>query len=143
MYGEPVNVQSRDDGRPVRFVWRGRLYTVRAILEHWVVNREWWQDPSPAEPAAGPPEQPSAAQPKQPKQPKQPDQPAPPDQPTPPDQRTPPDQPEQPGQPEPSSAGQPELEFWRVEASPGQGITAGAYELRRDAATDAWTLRVS
>jgi hypothetical protein len=131
MYGEPVNVQSRDDGRPVRFVWRGRLYTVRAILEHWVVNREWWQDPSPAEPAAGPPEQPSAAQPKQPKQPKQPDQPAPPD------------QPEQPGQPEPSSAGQPELEFWRVEASPGQGITAGAYELRRDAATDAWTLRVS
>jgi Family of unknown function (DUF6504) len=131
MYGEPVNVQSRDDGRPVRFVWRGRLYTVRAILEHWVVNREWWQDPSPAEPAAGPPEQPSAAQPKQPKQPKQPDQP------------TPPDQPEQPGQPEPSSAGQPELEFWRVEASPGQGITAGAYELRRDAATDAWTLRVS
>jgi len=137
MYGEPVNVQSRDDGRPVRFVWRGRLYTVRAILEHWVVNREWWQDPSPAEPAAGPPEQPSAAQPKQPKQPDQPKQPKQPDQPT------PPDQPEQPGQPEPSSAGQPELEFWRVEASPGQGITAGAYELRRDAATDAWTLRVS
>jgi Family of unknown function (DUF6504) len=90
MYGEPVNVQARDDGRPVRFVWRGRLYTVRAILEHWVINREWWQDPQP------------------------------------------------PG----SEPGQPELEFWRVEAAPGQGITAGVYELRRDAAADAWTLRL-
>ena len=69
VYGEPVNVQARDDGRPARFVWRGRLYTVHAILEHWVINREWWQDPE-AEP------------------------------------------------------GQPELEFWRVEASPGQGMTA-------------------
>jgi Family of unknown function (DUF6504) len=87
VYGEPVNVQARDDGRPARFVWRGRLYTVHAILEHWVINREWWQDPE-AEP------------------------------------------------------GQPELEFWRVEASPGQGMTAGVYELRRDAGTDAWTLRL-
>ena len=87
-YGEPANVQARDDGRPARFVWRGRLYTVRAILEHWVINREWWQDPG-------------------------------------------------------AEAGQPELEFWRVEASPGQGMTAGVYELRRDAATDAWTLRIS
>jgi hypothetical protein len=87
VYGEPVNVQARDDGRPARFVWRGRLYTVRAILEHWVINREWWHDPE-AEP------------------------------------------------------GQPELEFWRVEASPGQGLTAGVCELRRDAATDAWTLRL-
>jgi Family of unknown function (DUF6504) len=88
MYGEPVNVQARDDGRPVRFVWRGRLYTVRAILEHWVVNREWWHDPE-AEP------------------------------------------------------GRPELEFWRVEAAPGQGLPAEVYELRRDVATDAWTLRLS
>jgi hypothetical protein len=48
-YGEPVNVRARPDGRPIRFVWRGRLYTVRAILEHWVINREWWQDPG-AEP---------------------------------------------------------------------------------------------
>jgi Family of unknown function (DUF6504) len=45
VYGEPVNVQARADGRPVSFVWRGRLYTVQAILEHWVINREWWQDP--------------------------------------------------------------------------------------------------
>jgi hypothetical protein len=44
-YGEQVAVRARADGRPVRFVWRGRLYTVRAILEHWVISREWWQDP--------------------------------------------------------------------------------------------------
>ena len=90
VYGEPANVQARDDGRPARFVWRGRLYTVRAILEHWIINREWWQEP-PAEP----------------------------------------------GQAEP---GQPELEFWRVEAAPGPGLTAEVYDLRRDAA-GAWTLR--
>ena len=92
VYGEPVNVQARDDGRPVRFVWRGRLYTVRAILEHWVINREWWQDPEdPKDPGSGP--------------------------------------------------GQPELEFWRIEASSGQGLPSAVYELRRDAVTNAWTLR--
>jgi MFS family permease len=85
-YGEPVDVQYREDGRPVRFVWRGRLYTVRAIVEHWVINREWWQQPE--------------------------------------------------GEPR-----QPELVFWRVEASPGQGLAVGVYELRRDVAADTWTLR--
>ena len=118
-YGEPVNVQARDDGRPVRFVWRGPLYTVRAILEHWVVNREWWQDRGPSE--APRPEQPEPV----------PEQPEPmPEQPG----------PEQPG-PEQPGPEQPELEFWRVEASPGQGMSAGVYELRREAAADAWTLR--
>jgi hypothetical protein len=99
VYGEPVNVQARDDGRPVRFVWRGRLYTVRAILEHWIINREWWQDPGVSG-SEGP---------------------------------------QGPQGPEP---GQPELEFWRIEASPGPGMTAGVYELRRESATDAWTLRL-
>jgi Family of unknown function (DUF6504) len=89
VYGEPVQVRARDDGRPARFVWRGRLYTVRAILEHWVVNREWWRDP----------------------------------------------------QAEPGERGQPELEFWRVEAASGAGPTAGVYELRREPATGNWTLR--
>ncbi|HTX27753.1 MAG TPA: DUF6504 family protein [Streptosporangiaceae bacterium] len=98
VYGEPVNVQARDDGRPSRFVWRGRLYTVRAILEHWVINREWWQalqDPQ---------------------------------------------DPQDRGDPAPEP-GQPELEFWRIEASSGPGVAPGVYELRRDAATNAWTLR--
>ena len=90
-YGEPVEVQARKDGRPTRFVWRSRLYTVRAILEHWVINREWWRDPGGQEVLG-------------------------------------------------SEPGQPELEFWRVEAAPGQGMPPGVYELRRDAA-DTWTLR--
>ena len=84
VYGEPVDVQVRDDGRPARFVWRGRLYTTRVILEHWVINRERGQDPGP---------------------------------------------------------GQPQLEFWRVEAAPGPGTTTDVYELRREAAINAWTLR--
>ena len=90
VYGESVQVHARADGRPLRFVWRNRLYVVRAILEHWVINREWWRDP------AG-------------------------------DQGTGP--------------GQPELEFWRVEAAPGQGMTPRVYELRQDVATGSWTLR--
>jgi len=92
VYGEPVQVHARADGRPLRFVWRSRLYVVRAILEHWVINREWWREPE-----AG----------------------------------------------TDTGAGQPELEFWRVEAAPGQGLAPGVYELRQDLAAGAWTLRVS
>jgi len=92
VYGEPVEVRARADGRPVRFVWRSRVYAVRAILEHWVINREWWRDPGAGTEAG---------------------------------------------------AGQPELEFWRVEAAPGQGRTSEVYELRRDAVTGVWTIRLS
>lgn len=88
VYGEPVEVQTREDGhRPARFVWRGRSYAVRSVHEHWVVNRDWWREDSPGQV-------------------------------------------------------QPELEFWRVEASadaePG---VSGTYELRRDVAAGTWTLR--
>jgi hypothetical protein len=100
VYGEPVQVHARPDGRPLRFVWRNRLYAVRAILEHWVINREWWRDPGDS----GDPVDPGAAG---------------------------------------SEPGQPELEFWRVEAAPGQGMSPGVYELRRDAATGAWTMRLN
>ena len=37
--------------------------------------------------------------------------------------------------------GQPELEFWRVEAAPGQGMTPGVYELRQQLPAGTWTLR--
>ena len=84
-YGEPIDVQSRDDGRPTRFVWRGRLYTVRAIVEHWVINKEWWQQPE-------------------------------------------------------NEPRQPELVFWRVDASPGQGMAVGVFELRHDLSDGSWTL---
>jgi hypothetical protein len=48
VYGEPVEVRTREDGRPARFGWRGRLYTVRSIVEYWVVNRDWWREPDAA-----------------------------------------------------------------------------------------------
>jgi hypothetical protein len=52
VYGEPVEVQTREDGRPVRFTWRERPYTVSAVQEHWMVNRDWWREfaPVPARP---------------------------------------------------------------------------------------------
>jgi len=94
VYGEPVQVRTRPDGRPIRFVWRSRLYTVRAILEHWVINREWWREPADSGNSA--------------------------------------DQP-----------GQPELVYWRVEASPGQGMIPEVCELCQDVATGAWTIRLN
>lgn len=42
VYGEPVDVWVRG-GRPVRFVWRGQLYLVLSVAEHWVASRAWWQ----------------------------------------------------------------------------------------------------
>jgi hypothetical protein len=47
----------------------------------------------------------------------------------------------------PAGRGQPELEFWRVEAVSGPDMTAGVYELRREpgtgtgTGTGTWTLR--
>jgi hypothetical protein len=100
VYGEPVNVQAREDGRPVRFVWRGRLYAVHSVMEHWVVNREWWRETS----ETGETDETAEA-----------------------------------GQTD--QANEPELRFWRVEASAGQGLPSGVYELRQDVAASTWTLR--
>ena len=47
VYGEPVEVQTKEGGCPVRFAWRDRLYTVIAVQEHWMVNRDWWREPAP------------------------------------------------------------------------------------------------
>jgi hypothetical protein len=44
VYGEQVEVQTREDGRPVRFAWRERRYVVIAVQEHWMVNRDWWRE---------------------------------------------------------------------------------------------------
>jgi hypothetical protein len=45
-YGDPVDVWLVD-GRPSRFVWHGRLYTVLRVLDHWVTTRDWWRDRNP------------------------------------------------------------------------------------------------
>lgn len=47
VYGEPAEVQTREDGRPLGFTWRGRRYTVTAVQEYWLVNRAWWRESAP------------------------------------------------------------------------------------------------
>ena len=49
--GEPVEVWLRD-GRPARFVWRGRMYTVMFVLDRQVAPAATAADPDP--PASGP-----------------------------------------------------------------------------------------
>ena len=46
VHGDPVEVWMTD-GRPSRFVWHGRLYTVLRVLEHWVTTRDWWREQHP------------------------------------------------------------------------------------------------
>lgn len=41
-YAEVVEVFRADDA-PAHFVWRGRHYTVREVLTHWVRTGAWWQ----------------------------------------------------------------------------------------------------
>jgi hypothetical protein len=55
-YEEPIEVRegARDDLTPGlggvaglgpdAFVWRGRLYVVRAVLDRWQERRPWWRD---------------------------------------------------------------------------------------------------
>ena len=40
-YGADVAVVE-DDGRPTRFVWDGRVYGVRRIIDHWVTLGGAW-----------------------------------------------------------------------------------------------------
>ena len=47
VYGEPVEVQTGEDGRPTGFGWRGRRYAVRVVYEYWLVNRDWWRESNP------------------------------------------------------------------------------------------------
>ena len=112
VYGEPAEVRTREDGRPVGFTWRGRRYTVTAVQEYWLVNRAWWREsaPVPARPelqfwrveAAGP------------------------------GGYLPAGRPGEPGEP-----GEPVEEARSYQASPSTGV----YELRRDIAAGTWTLR--
>ena len=37
-----VRVACDPDDAPMSFLWRGRLYVVRAVLGHWRERREWW-----------------------------------------------------------------------------------------------------
>ena len=41
-YHDAVEVRRRDDV-PAEFLWRGRLYSVRTVLAHWVEAGGWWR----------------------------------------------------------------------------------------------------
>jgi hypothetical protein len=47
VYGEPVEVQTGEDGLPAWFGWRRRRYAVHAVQEYWMVNRDWWRESNP------------------------------------------------------------------------------------------------
>lgn len=42
-YDEQVQVQM-EDGQPAAFVWRGRVYVVRAVQSRWFERRVWWRE---------------------------------------------------------------------------------------------------
>ncbi|EON23358.1 hypothetical protein CF8_2690 [Nocardioides sp. CF8] len=50
LYDDPVEVRRGETEGPDQFLWRGRLWKVRAVLAHWVETAPWWQ---PAQESAG------------------------------------------------------------------------------------------
>ena len=42
-YDDPVEVRRGRTEGPDQFLWRGRLWKVRAVLAHWVETGPWWQ----------------------------------------------------------------------------------------------------
>ncbi len=45
-YDDPVEVRKgliSDLEGPEQFLWRGKLWKVRAVLAHWVETGSWWQ----------------------------------------------------------------------------------------------------
>ena len=42
-YDDPVEVRRGEAENPDQFLWRGRLWKVRAVLAHWVETGPWWQ----------------------------------------------------------------------------------------------------
>lgn len=40
---EGVEAMGRATG-PEAFVWRGRLYVVREVIDHWQERRAWWRE---------------------------------------------------------------------------------------------------
>ena len=42
-YDDPVEVRRGESEGPEQFLWRGRLWKVRAVVSHWVETGPWWQ----------------------------------------------------------------------------------------------------
>lgn len=47
-YDEPIEVTSAlarsERAEPEAFIWRGRLFVVRAVLDRWQERRAWWRE---------------------------------------------------------------------------------------------------
>ncbi len=43
LYDDPVEVRRGETEGPDQFLWRGRLWKVRAVRAHWVETAPWWQ----------------------------------------------------------------------------------------------------
>ena len=41
-YDDPVEVRRGEAEDPDQFLWRGRLWKVRAVVAHWVETGPWW-----------------------------------------------------------------------------------------------------
>ena len=48
-YDDPVEVRRGEAEDPDQFLWRGRLWKVRAVVAHWVETGPWWQGGSDGE----------------------------------------------------------------------------------------------
>lgn len=42
--GAQATGEAQPAGAPDAFVWRGRLYVVREVLDHWQERRQWWRE---------------------------------------------------------------------------------------------------
>jgi hypothetical protein len=52
-YDDPVEVRRGEAEDPDQFLWRGRLWKVRAVVAHWVETGPWWQNVGHADDRAG------------------------------------------------------------------------------------------
>jgi hypothetical protein len=111
--GEPVEVWLRN-GRPARFVWRGRMHTVIFVLDRQVRPAATPADPGPGGTATSGQER-SGQEPSG-------------------QARSGPDT------SGPESSGTAGSECWRVEATPGRSVPPATYELCRDLASGRWLL---
>ena len=116
-YDDPVEVRTGIvDGveAPAQFVWRDRLWQVRAVVTHWIETAPWWDQPA-VQGLLGVHDEPSDG-----------------------DRRDP----AAPGQVASGSVASlvVERDVWRVEASRGRLGSRGVLELVRDGATGRWRL---
>lgn len=45
LYVEPIVVTTGQNGLPERFIWRRKVYRIRALLDYWFWSGDWWTTP--------------------------------------------------------------------------------------------------